>query len=287
LEIRDLWPESIVAVGAMKRNVMIRCFEWLERFLYRRSDRIVAVTDAFKRHIVERGIPASRIDVIKNGARLPFGGEPVDAERLEGLRKAFDLEGKFVAAYVGTIGMAHRADILLEAAACCEDPDIVFMVVGTGAERARLESMQAERRLPNFRLIDKQPKEMIPYILALCDVSVVHLKDLPLFRTVIPSKIFEAMATHTPIVLGVEGETREIVDAAEAGLSIPPENAQALAAAVTTLKQDPELYTRMGENGFRYVNEHFDRRKLARQYWSVLAHVANGKANPDAHPIPA
>ena len=208
MEVRDLWPESVVAVGAMERNALIRAFERLERFLYEQSDHIVVVTDAFKRAIQEKGVPGAKISVIKNGVDLSQWNQPLDEARLEALRAEHDLEGKFVASYIGTIGMAHRADVLLEAAQQCDDPDVVFMIVGTGAQREALEARQAELQLPNVRLVDKVPKETVPYLLALTDASVVHLKKSPLFKTVIPSKIFEAMATRTPIVLGVEGESK-------------------------------------------------------------------------------
>jgi len=270
LEIRDLWPESIVAVGVVKRGMLIRLFEWMEHFIYRKADHIVVVTNAFKRFIEEKGIASEKISVLKNGFDLQILEQPLDEERLKKLRDSYDLDGKFVAAYIGTVGMAHGVEVMLEAARQCSDPNVVFMIVGAGAEREKLEARQAELRLPNVRLIDKQPKEMVPYLLALTDVSVVHLKSSPLFRTVIPSKIFEAMATKTPIVLGVEGETQEIIEEAGAGISIPPEDGEALALAVCQLRKDPALFETMAINGFDYVYRYHDRQTLARRYWKIL-----------------
>ena len=201
LEIRDLWPESIVAVGAMSRNWIIRLLEHVELFLYRHSDHIVVVTNSFKRYMVEKGIDPAKISVIKNGADLEAYGEPIDEQIIEQIKEEHDLHGKFIVSYIGTIGMAHRADILLEAARQCSIEDVVFVVVGTGAERKKLEDrLQAEPQA-NFRLIDKQPKDKVRYWLALSNASVVHLKDTPLFKTVIPSKIFEAMAMRIPILM--------------------------------------------------------------------------------------
>ncbi|RMH59085.1 MAG: glycosyltransferase WbuB [Bacteroidetes bacterium] len=273
MEVRDLWPESVVAVGASSDNAVIRACERLETYLYEQADHIVVVTRAFKRHIENRGIPSAKISVLPNGADLAAWDRPLDEAKLAALRAQHGLQGKFVAGYIGTIGMAHRADILWEAARRCDDPDIVFMVVGTGAEREKLEALQAANPLPNFRLLDKVPKEEVPYLLALTDASVVHLRDLPLFRTVIPSKIFEAMATRTPIILGVEGESKEIVQEADAGLTIPPENVEALLGAVTCLKNDPDLYEQLGTSGRRYVETHYNRTHLARAYADVLADV--------------
>ncbi|WP_457653573.1 glycosyltransferase family 4 protein [Rhodocaloribacter sp.] len=275
-EVRDLWPESIVAVGAMRRNALIRFFERVERFLYRKAHHIVVVTDAFKRFIVEKGIDADKISVIKNGVDPGAWSEPLDEARLAAWRKKLGLEGKFVAGYIGTIGMAHRADVVLEAARRCADPDVVFMVVGTGAERAKLEARQAELRLPNFRLVDKVSKAEVRYLMALTDVSIVHLRDSRLFETVIPSKIFEAMVTRTPIVLGVRGETKAIIEEAGAGIPIPPEDAEAMAEAVVHLHRHPEAYAEMGRSGDAHVRAHFDRKKLARRYAALLAYVARG-----------
>ena len=274
LEIRDLWPESIVAVGAMSRNVIIRFLEWVERVLYRKTEHIVVVTDSFEEAIAEKDIARNKISVIKNGIETAWWDEPLDEERLAELQHEHALEGKFVASYIGTIGMAHRADILLEAARRCDDPDIVFMVVGTGAKKDELAARQAELELDNFRLVDKVPKEQVPYLLALTDTSVVHLRDDPLFETVIPSKIFEAMATGTPIVLGVRGESRRIVETAEAGLPIPPEDPDALAEAVRHLEEHPELHAEMAENAYRHVRAHYDRKGLAREYAALLERIA-------------
>ena len=274
LEIRDLWPESIVAVGAMSRNVIIRFLEWVERVLYRKAEHIVVVTDSFEEAIAEKDIARNKISVIKNGIETAWWDEPLDEERLAELQHEHALEGKFVASYIGTIGMAHRADILLEAARRCDDPDIVFMVVGTGAKKDELAARQAELELDNFRLVDKVSKEQVPYLLALTDTSVVHLRDDPLFETVIPSKIFEAMATGTPIVLGVRGESQRIVETAEAGLPIPPEDPDALAEAVRHLEEHPELHAEMAENAYRHVRAHYDRKGLAREYAALLERIA-------------
>jgi len=273
-EIRDLWPESVVAVGAMSRNLIVRFFEWVEEKLYQAADHIVVVTDAFKSAIAEKGIDRGRISVIKNGIDTDWWEQPLDEERLAALQQEHRLQDKFVASYIGTIGMAHRADVLLEAARRCDDPEIVFMVVGTGAKRDELEARQAELELDSFRLVEKVPKDTVPYLLALSDASVVHLRDDPLFETVIPSKMFEAMITRTPIVLGVRGEAREIVEEADAGIPIPPEDPDALVDATRRLKERPDLRAEMAENAAQHVRAHYDRTGLAREYASLLADVA-------------
>lgn len=290
LEIRDLWPESIVAVGAMDRNLLIRLFERIERFLYRKAAHIVVVTEAFERALQDKGVPAEKISVIKNGVDIDGWDEPLDADRLAAIQKEHGLEGKFVVSYIGTIGMAHRVEVMLEAAQQCTDPDVVFMVVGAGARRDALEARQAELQLDNFRLVEKVPKRDVPYLMASTDASVVHLKASPLFKTVIPSKMFEAMITRTPIILGVEGEAKSILEAAGAGIAMPPEDADALVEAALTLKRNPARRRAMGENGREHVCSHYDRRILARRYAALLQRVTPDSApsaSADLNPVPA
>ncbi len=280
LEVRDLWPESIVAVGALKRNAFIRLLERVEVALYRSAARIVVVTDAFKRAIVEKGIEPERIDVLKNGVDLTYWAQPLDPERLWALRRAHGLEDAFVASYIGTIGMAHRVDIMLDAARHC--PEVVFLIAGAGAERAALEARLARHPQPNVRLLGKVPRDDVRYLLALSNVSVVHLKGLPLFRTVIPSKLFEAMAARIPIALGVEGEARDIVEQAGAGLPFEPENCEELVRVLLRLKSDPARCSDLAEYGSRYVRQHGDRVVLARRYAAILDEVAVAR-RPGAH----
>jgi glycosyltransferase involved in cell wall biosynthesis len=222
--------------------------------------------------------------VLKNGADLEALQEPLKPERLESLRHRHNLKDKFVASYIGTIGMAHRVDIVLEAAQKCSDPEVVFLIAGAGSARSELEELQARLQLKNVRLLDKVPREEARYLLALTDVSIVHLKASPLFKTVIPSKIFEAMATRTPIVLGVEGESLEIIEEAEAGLPFQPENATELLEAVLRLKSDKALYARLAENGYAHVLDHYDRKVLARRYASLLTSICTERTE-EAAPI--
>ena len=277
MEVRDLWPESVVAVGAMERNAIIRFFERIERALYEKADHVVVVTNAFKRSIQEKGIAGEKISVVKNGADLDAWSEPLDEDRLAALRDRHGLRDRFVISYIGTVGMAHRVDVMLEAARMCDDPEVVFVVVGTGAEWDGLNAQQDELQLDNVRLVGKVPKEEVPYFLEMTDASLVHLKASPLFKTVIPSKIFEAMVTRTPIILGVEGEAQEIVEEADAGICVPPEDAGAILDAVMQLKSNPKLYAQLASNGYSHVHQYYDREKLAGRYAALLQKIAGGE----------
>jgi glycosyltransferase involved in cell wall biosynthesis len=267
LEIRDLWPESILAVGAIKNQKIINALEWIERFAYRKADHIVPVTNAFRKHILERGGRDDRITVIRNGVDLNFFAEqPVD----DAFAESIGVKGKFVAAYVGTHGMAHGLDVILDAAEKLRDRnDIVFLTAGDGAERARLHQEATRRGLKNL-MLGQLPKTQMPALWSITSVSLVLLKKLDLFLTVIPSKIFETMAVKKPIILGVRGESQEIIESAGSGICIEPENAEELAAAILKLADSPAYCQQLGEAGKKCVEAEFDRAVLAKRFEDVL-----------------
>lgn len=269
LEIRDLWPESIVAVGAIKNRRIIRALEWLERFIYRKADHIVAVTQAFKRHIVANGAAEDRVSVIRNGVDLDFFDDSRAADC--DFARELGIENRFVAAYVGTHGMAHGLDTLLDAARLLRHrDDIVLLTAGDGAERGRLQQRVVAEGLDNVKMLGQLPKADMPRLWSITGASLVLLKRLDLFLTVIPSKIFESMAMRRPIVLAVQGESQEIIAAAECGICIEPENAQALAQAIEQLADDPQRCAQLGANGHRCVEAEFDRVKLAERFEALL-----------------
>ncbi|MBS3965501.1 MAG: glycosyltransferase family 4 protein [Methylomonas sp.] len=272
LEIRDLWPESILAVGAIKNKKVIAVLEWLERFAYRKADHIVPVTHAFQKHIEAHGGHADKITVIRNGVDLTFFVEQAIDERFA---EELGVKGKFVAAYVGTHGMAHGLDVILDAAEILRTrEDVVFLTAGDGAERARLQAELERRALPNVLMLGQLPKERMPALWSITGVSLVLLKKLDLFLTVIPSKIFETMAMKKPIILGVRGESQMIVEQAGSGVCIEPENAAELAAAVLALADSPERCRALGEAGAVCVAAEFDRTMLAQRFEAVLQRVA-------------
>ncbi len=276
LEIRDLWPESIVTVGAIKSQAVIKMLEWIERFAYRNADHIVPVTDSFKVYILGKGIEAGKITVVKNGVDLAQY-RPVDGA--SELAEELGLTGKFIVSYFGTHGMAHHLETILEAARRLSHvPNIVFLMVGDGAERQVLVQMRNAMGLQNVMMLDQQPKSRMPDFWALSAVSLVLLKKSDLFKTVIPSKIFESLAMAKPIVLGVEGESADLLRAAQAGLCIEPEDADQLVARVLELSRDTQLRQRLGRNGRRFVMEQFDRIILARKLASVIEMVCGGSA---------
>jgi glycosyltransferase involved in cell wall biosynthesis len=283
LEIRDLWPESIVTVGALEESRLTRALGWLERFAYRKADAIVSVTESFVPHIEARG-GLGKVSVITNGVDLAFFNPGARAEELAA---EFGVAGRFVAAYVGTHGMAHGLDTVLRAAERLRDePGIVFLLAGDGAQRERLQAERDRRGLANVVMVGQQPKGRMPGIWALTDASLVLLRKSPTFESVIPSKIFEAMGMARPLVLGVRGESQRIIEEAGAGICIEPEDDAALAEAVRTLARSRPQAEAYGAAGRRYVELHYDRRVLARRYERLLGQVSGLAVPAEGIPPP-
>lgn len=268
LEIRDLWPESIIAVGAIKKRWFIRQLETIETFLYARADHIVTLTEAFKRHIIGRDVAPSKITVNTNGADLDQF-TPLPKENR--FRSQHKLNEQFVVSYIGTHGMAHALETVLFAAESIKDrADIKFLLVGDGAERDKLLAEKEKRLLKNVIMLPQQEKEKVPGMIAASDVCLVLLRRTSVFKTVIPSKIFEALAMERPIILGVEGESAEIVKQGNCGICIEPENATQLAKAVLTLYQDVDYRIALGKSGRALIEIQYSRDALAANYLDVL-----------------
>ncbi|MBK6696349.1 MAG: glycosyltransferase family 4 protein [Myxococcales bacterium] len=273
LEIRDLWPESIVAVGALPAaHPIIKGLTVVEEALYRAAKSIVVVTDTFKEKLAERGIPRSKLSVVKNGVDL---GRFKPAARDTKMRARLGLGDRFVASYVGTHGMAHGLDAVLDVAKrFLANDGVRFLFVGEGAERARLEARAKSDGLTNVRFLGVLPRDEMTEVYATTDVCLVPLRKTELFSTVIPSKIFEILAMERPLVLSVDGEARQIVESSGGGLYAPPEDVDAMHAAVATLLADRERARTMGKRGREYVVREFDRTNLADSYLRILEQAA-------------
>ena len=265
-ELRDLWPESIKAVGAMKNERAIRFLEWLEMFLYRKSAKVVSVTRSFKEILMKRGIDGSKIEVITNGVDISqFKPRPKDPE----LTAKLGMTGKFVAGYIGTHGLAHGLETLLAAAERLRGKDIVFLFLGDGARKEALKQMSAEKQLDNVVFVDSVSKADVARYWSLLDVSVIHLKKTDLFTTVIPSKLFESMGMGLPVLHGVEGESADIVREEGAGIPFEPENVDQLCEALMRLKSNPAELDEFRARCLKGA-QNFDRTNLALRMMKIL-----------------
>jgi len=282
LEIRDLWPESLAAVGIGAQNsLMYRTLERIAGFLYRRCDHVVVVTSAFRDALTDNwNIPSDKISVVENGVDTGLF-RPRSAEALR-IRAAMRWEDNFVVSYVGTMGMAQGLEIVIDTAARLQAraPAIQFLFVGEGAEKQRIVELVQHKALNNVCFVDQQSREKIPNYISASDVCIVPLRRSGLFRTVLPTKLLEFMACAKPVIVGVDGLARKIVDDAKAGIFVEPQNSVALADAVLHLSRHPELCAALGENGRQYILQRFTRRQTAQTYMQVLEYVIDGQPVP-------
>ncbi len=284
-ELGDLWPASIAAVGAVRDNFLLRRLEKLELFLYRRSASVVALTSSFKENLSGRDIDPDKIAVVINGVDLSRYGP---RQRDKDLADTWDLKENFVVGYIGTHGMAHGLSNVLDTADRLRHVEnLRFILAGSGAERAALMAEARNRRLDNVVFIPPQPKEAMPAIWSLCDVALVHLRDSPVFREVIPSKMFEAMGMGLPLLLAApEGEASRILREDGVGVRVPAEAPDALAEAVLDLMRGEESRHAFAERSLAAAPLH-TRERQARQMIRVLEMAAAGRGGEVGAPHPS
>jgi hypothetical protein len=276
-ELRDLWPEAIRAVGAVQNARILGWLEKLERFLYDKATAIVAVTESFKVNLVARGVDGAKIHVVTNGVDVsrfkPAAKDP-------GLLKRLGLQGKFVAGYLGTHGLAHSLHTILDAAGQFRrrfaGSAIHFLFLGDGAMKSALKSQAEAQGLDNLTFVDTVPKDEVQRYWSILDVAIIHLKKVELFQTVIPSKLFESMAMGVPVLHGVMGESAEIVEKERVGLLFEPENAHDLCEKLLFLAANPKVRAELGRNARRAASR-FDRSLLAEQMLKILERLAVGE----------
>jgi glycosyltransferase involved in cell wall biosynthesis len=285
-EVRDLWPESLVGVRqTVAGTLLYRSVGRVANFLYRHATHIVVDGEWKRRHLIQQGLEERRISVMRNAIEEdsfldPYSGSAQQTR--QALRQELGLRDEFVLLYAGTLGMAHGLEtILLAAARLRERGEVTFLVMGEGAEREQLLARSRELRLTNVRYLGKQPRDKVPAYLMAADACLVPLRRSEVFKTAIPSKMFEAMAAGRPVILGVEGEAKEILLGAGAGIAVPPDDSEALADAILRLRQNAELARALGANGRRAVREKYSRRQQARAYLELLARLAStGRRSP-------
>ena len=269
-EVRDLWPESLAAVGMGSQDSSLH--RWLGRiadFLYKNAERIVVVTPAFTEHLVKYWkVPREKISLVENGVETDLFA-PHDASVL---KRELGLQGKFVVCYVGTMGMAHGLQTVIETAAQLRrsDPLVSFLLVGEGAEKETIKALARSRDLDNILFVDQQDRERIPDFICASDACLVNLRKTELFKTVIPTKMLEFMSCSRPVVVAVDGQARQIIEEANAGIFVEPEQSPELADAIRRLASDADLRARLGSNGRRCILEKFSRRRTAGTYIQVL-----------------
>ncbi len=263
-EVRDVWPEEIVAVGAMKRGVVIKVLERIEMFLYRRATMIVAVAQGTIDILTRRGIPTDKIILIPNGVDFDCFSKAVDDHTV---RDQHDLNGHFLVSYIGTHGMAHNLGTVLNAAKRLRDRhDIRFLFVGDGADKANLVAASSDLKLDNVTFAPQQDRNRIAQYYAASDLCLVPLRQAELFTKNIPSKIYEVMASGKPILLGAKGESQQLVESAQAGIAVEPDDDLDLSEKIVLLADDRKLAQRLGANGRDFARRYCSHDDLAKAY---------------------
>jgi glycosyltransferase involved in cell wall biosynthesis len=268
LEIRDLWPAFAIDIGVLTNPLLIFLSRWLERFLYRQASHILVNSPAYRDYLNSKGVPYSKITLIPNGVDPDMFSPEA---RGETIRKQFKADDHFLVTYAGALGMANDIPTILEAAnRLRSQSNIHFLVVGDGKERSNLETLAHQMQLSNVSFTGSFHKAQMPAILAASDACIAILKDIPMFRTTYPNKVFDYMAAGRPTILAIDGVIRQVIEAAEGGIFVPPGDGAALAKAVQRLHTNRSEATKMGLSARSYVVEHFDRSRQAQEFVKLV-----------------
>jgi glycosyltransferase involved in cell wall biosynthesis len=269
--VSDIWPQSAVELGMLRNRFAIRLAEMLERHIYRRATRITVATPGILERLAVRGVPREKIFLLTNGVdTAAYNVSSPDRD----LAKRLGLDGHKVFMYAGLHGLAQGLDVILEAAKLTRNPDVLYVFVGDGADKPALVAKAEAEGISNVRFLPIQPTSTLPAVLNLAYATVIPLRRLDLFKAALPSKLFDSMAASRPIVAPLWGEAAALVEAAACGLVVEPEDARGVQEAVEKLAADPALAQRLGEQGRRYVVEHFNRDDIAKRLIELLEEAA-------------
>lgn len=273
--ISDLWPESAIKLGVLHNKLFIKMSVWLEEFCYRKADAITCQTVGIVDNIVSRGFDKNKVHLITNGVDLDFFKPE---KRDESFRKELNINDKFSVCYAGILGLAQGLEVIVKAADILKDNEhIQFVMVGDGPEKQKLIKMSEDLNLKNILFLPVQEKKNMPRIVASMDATIIPLKKLDIFKGALPSKMFECLASQLPIILAVEGEAEKLINDANAGITVEPENAGAIADAVLKLYNDIELRKNLGINGRKYADKFYSREAIAKKLENILTNLRKVK----------
>jgi glycosyltransferase involved in cell wall biosynthesis len=268
-ELRDLWPEGIKDHGAIKKDYLLNFLTKMELCLYRKATHVITVTSGLKENLINRGIDASKINIVTNGANMDLFSP---REKDSALLKSLELEEKFIIGYIGTHGMAHGLEFIIESIKDLEDKRLHFLFVGTGAKKEATVALAKKLNLSNVTFLDPVAKNEVNRYISIIDVALIPLTKTVIHASLIPSKIFESSAMKKPMLLGVEGEAKQIIEKYNAGVAFEPENKQEFLYALKEISTDTKKYTEL-QNGCVKLAEAFDRKNLANSMFKVLEKV--------------
>jgi len=274
--VQDIWPDCLVIIGQVRNPLLIRIFQYLEKLIYHVSARVTVLSEGMKQNLMSKRVPEDKVVVIPNWTNVDHI-RPVPKEN--DFRTAHNLNGRFVVMFAGNLGYIAVLDTVLDAAQLLQhDPRILFLIIGEGNAKPGLVERAERLGLTNVRFLPTQPSEILPEMLGAADVSLVTL-NRHLGQLNVPSKTYSIMASARPVLAAVpkDSEIARLVQEADCGVWVPPEDPQSLAEAIQRLSQQPEMLQRYGANGRRYVTQHFDRHMLTRRYHELLHQIASAK----------
>lgn len=273
-EIRDLWPESAIDTGVLTNKWVIKMAYAVEKFIYKKAKLINVLTPAFyntlrdKKHISE-----SKLIMIPNAADFSLSEAILADFDREQFRKNHQLIDHFVITYVGAHGVANHLDQILDAGKALEDTNVLFLLIGQGMEKARLIEKAKQMNVKNVRFLDAVPKkEVFKYIIA-SEMGASVLKKVDTFKTVYSNKSFDYFSCKKPILMAIDGVSRELIEEAKAGTYVEPENVSEYNRIIREYLKNPLRLKEEGENGYLYAKQNFDREVLANKYLSAISKI--------------
>jgi glycosyltransferase involved in cell wall biosynthesis len=271
-EVRDLWPESAVALGEIRSPRAVALATSLEEKCYQRAKAIVVVTQGILDRLLERGIPVEKLHLIHNGSNVDLFH--FDQEARARIRQELDAQDRLIVIYAGIHGVAQGLESIIEAAQLLRtEPEPLFVLVGEGPKKAEIQQLAQQLQVTNVRFVSEQPRESMPAYLSAADIALIPLKNLELFKGALPSKMFDAWACERPVLLSVDGEAHRVLEQSQGGLFVPPEASDEMAAAVLKLRDDPAARERMGKAGREYTRKNFSRRAQAARLETLLRNL--------------
>lgn len=273
-EVRDLWPESAIDTGVLQNKLIIKFAYWFESFIYKKAKLINVLTPAFRTKLLAKGVPKDKIIFIPNAADFTLAERVQQDFNPQEFKKSLGLKDKFVITYVGAHGVANHLIQLLDAAELLKDTNVVFQLIGSGMRKDQLIDEKNKRELNNVVFREPVAKaEVFKYILA-SDMGASVLKKVDTFKTIYSNKTFDYMSCKKPTLLAIDGVSRELIEEADCGIYVEPENASAIAQGIRQVLANEERLLEMGINGYQHAKENFDRRVLAKRYLDHMKTVA-------------
>lgn len=266
-EVRDLWPESAIDTGVLTNKTIIKLAYWVEGFLYRKAKLINVLTPAFYNVLkAEKKVPESKLIMIPNASDFNLSENLLQTFDVEQFKTDHNLNDKFVITYVGAHGVANHLEQLLEAGKALEDTNVLFLLIGQGMEKERLKDLSVNMSVTNVRFLDPVPKQDIFKFILASDMGISVLKKAEAFKTVYSNKTFDYMSCKKPILMAIDGISRALVEDANAGTYVEPENINAYNTIIRKYLNNADQLKIEGENGYKYARLNFDRAFLSQKY---------------------